>query len=147
MHGHTERVNALRSSNDGALLASTSADGTAIVWDVATGELRETLDLGESEVQGRAFGPDATDLYTAGMRPMIRVWDLVSGQRFVTGVRAPGECAIGWAFPSPGGTYTVHNYIHGGVRFFDSDTGAATDFVGPPGGIYGGPPTATAAVS
>ena len=138
LRGHTEVVNALRFSDDGALLASTSADGTAIVWDVSAGELREILDLGTNQAHGLAFGADGATLYTGGADRTIRVWDLSGGQRFVTEVRAPGEFGIGWAFPSPGGTYTVHSYIDGGVRFFDSETGAATGYVGPQRGVDGG---------
>ena len=95
------------------------------MWDVSAGELRETLDLGTNQAHGLAFGADGATLYTGGADRTIRVWDLSGGQRFVTEVRAPGEFGIGWAFPSPGGTYTVHSYIDGGVRFFDSETGAA----------------------
>ncbi len=92
LRGHAGLVHALRFAPEGGLLASTSQDQTAIVWDVADAFApQHTLDLGDGEVQGLAFDDDGGTLYTAGADRAIRVWDLTGGQRFLTEVTAAGR--------------------------------------------------------
>jgi WD40 repeat protein len=54
--GHSAGVWSVAFSPDGARLASGSADGTAKVWDTATGALLQTLPAG-GEVRSVAFSP------------------------------------------------------------------------------------------
>jgi WD40 repeat protein len=61
------------SSEDGKLLASASADGTAKVWNIATGELLLTLDMSPVVVGYVTFSHDSKYLITANWDNTIRL--------------------------------------------------------------------------
>ena len=64
-------------NRDGSLLATAGADGTARLWDVASGQPRgETLSGHSGPVYGVAFSPDDRTLASAGGDRQIRLWDL-----------------------------------------------------------------------
>ncbi|HEY1001218.1 MAG TPA: CHAT domain-containing protein [Streptosporangiaceae bacterium] len=77
--GHTDWVYGVAFSPDGRLLATASFDGTARVWDLATGEQRRTLTGHINWVYGVAFSPDGRLLATASADMTARVWDLATG--------------------------------------------------------------------
>ncbi|KJE19859.1 WD40 repeat-containing protein [Frankia torreyi] len=79
--GHTDRVYAVRFSRDGRHLASASNDGTARIWDVATGACRQVLRPGTARLWTAAFSPDGRFLATAGDDLVIRLWDPSSGEQ------------------------------------------------------------------
>ncbi len=54
-HAHTGSVKSMAVSPDGTLMATGASDGILRVWDTKTGDLRQQLDFGGSEVQGVAF--------------------------------------------------------------------------------------------
>lgn len=57
--GHEGDIESITFSNDGSLLVSTSADGTARVWDVETGAELERFDAENHEyLPGASFSPD-----------------------------------------------------------------------------------------
>jgi len=64
--GHTGWVRGVAFSPDGTLLATTSTDGTARLWDPATGALRATL-LALDKGGYAVFRPDGS--YKPGGRP------------------------------------------------------------------------------
>jgi roadblock/LC7 domain-containing protein len=83
--GHFDRVSGVAYSPDGGLLATSSDDNTARVWDPVTGKrLRKltghilTGQLGA--VAGVAFSPDGRLLATAGGDRTARVWDPATGK-------------------------------------------------------------------
>ena len=59
-------------------LATASADGTARVWDVASGAELARL-VHNASVVALAFSPDGTRLATASDDGTVRVWDVASG--------------------------------------------------------------------
>ena len=69
-------------SPDGTILASGDWDGDVRLWDVASGQLKNTLQgpTGEGEVRSVSFSPDGTTLASAGLDTTIRLWDVASGQ-------------------------------------------------------------------
>jgi WD40 repeat protein/serine/threonine protein kinase/DNA-binding winged helix-turn-helix (wHTH) protein len=70
-------------SRDGTLLASASFDGTATVWDLATGEERLTL-RPHAIVVSAAFSPDGRLLATSGTDGTVKLWDVQTGARIRT---------------------------------------------------------------
>ncbi|MFH1085637.1 MAG: adenylate/guanylate cyclase domain-containing protein [Chloroflexota bacterium] len=79
-------------SPDGARLASVGLDGTAKVWDAATGELVLTLS-GQPDRMGMdiAFSPDGR-LLAAPWASQVLVWDAASGERLLG---LPGQAVGG----------------------------------------------------
>jgi WD40 repeat protein len=61
---------------DGTRLATAGSDGTARLWDAASGEELMVLSGHANEVNEVAFGPDGMRLVTAGYDGTARVWDL-----------------------------------------------------------------------
>ncbi|WP_396230063.1 WD40 repeat domain-containing protein, partial [Frankia sp. CpI1-P] len=61
-------------SPDGSMLATAAADGTARLWDVATGQPLRTLTGHNGSVWSVAFSPDGTLLATAADDRTARLW-------------------------------------------------------------------------
>jgi WD40 repeat protein len=72
-------VSAVAIAPDGAWLATAGMDGTARIWDAATGRPRATLTGHNSRVTAVAIAPDGAWLATAGMDGTVRTWDAASG--------------------------------------------------------------------
>jgi WD40 repeat protein len=77
--GHTARVLKLALSPDGKLLASTSADLTAIVWDIETAQVLHRLGGFNSRVTYPAFSPN-------GKFVLVSSWDNLA-RLFYTDIR------------------------------------------------------------
>ena len=72
--GHTSTVWVAAFSPDGRLLATTSDDDTARLWDPATGDCLRTLTGHTEYVNGVAFSPDGRLLATASDDGTARLW-------------------------------------------------------------------------
>jgi roadblock/LC7 domain-containing protein len=102
--GHTDRVHGVAFSPDGGLLATASVDGTAQLWDLASGEHVRALTLTSrpGAVNGVAFSPDGRLLATASWDKTARLWDPTTGEQLHT--LADHEGAVwGVAFSPDGG--------------------------------------------
>jgi WD40 repeat protein len=66
-------------SPDQNKLASASVDTTVRLWDVAIGELKQTLDGHTARVMSVAFSPDGRTLLSASSDKTARLWDAESG--------------------------------------------------------------------
>jgi WD40 repeat protein len=81
--GHTNWVFSVEYSPDERRLATTSADGTVRIWDLATGACLQIL-AHEHWVIRTLFTPDGRHIVVSGMSANIYVWDTSSGQLIQT---------------------------------------------------------------
>ena len=83
--GHSAEVEGVAFSPDGKHIATASSDGTARVWDAATGHPVVTLKGHAAKVTCVAFSPDGTRIATASFDGTAKVWDAASvGQALLT---------------------------------------------------------------
>ena len=76
---HDKPVHELQFSPDGVLFLTISWDGTAILWDSATGRERHRLQGHEGGITSAAFSPDAQQVVTVSIDGTARVWSTESG--------------------------------------------------------------------
>ena len=79
--GHKGAVTAVAIAPDGTWLATSSHDGTARIWDTATGQQRAVLTGPFGDVRAVAIAPDGTWLATADNYRTARTWDTATGQQ------------------------------------------------------------------
>ena len=87
LNGHTADINSVAFSPDGRFVVTASGDGTARVWDAATGASLGELRGHSGSVNSASFSPDGKFIVTAGDDATVRLWDAA---RF-TFVRMIGE--------------------------------------------------------
>jgi WD40 repeat protein len=80
LRGHDSQVVAVAFSRDGRTLAIADSDGTAWLWDPATGENRATIKGHVGQLVAVALSADGTMLARAGREPSKRDTSGVSGE-------------------------------------------------------------------
>lgn len=78
--GHTDGIYGLDLSPDGSHMVTASDDGTAKIWDTATGQELFSLTGHIGWVDDAVFSPDGRLVATAGHDQMIKLWDAATGQ-------------------------------------------------------------------
>ena len=126
LFGHLEGLKAARYSPDGERIATASLDGTARIWDDASGESLGTLV--HQGVEDLAWSPDGSRLVTSsqdGVKGVVRVWQVDTG----TSSELPNPdkhrfSSLSW---SPGGDRIVASSQRDLVSvIWDVDTGERT---------------------
>src|SRR5204863_8945204 len=79
--GHSSVVNAANWSPDGKRVVTASHDGTARIWDAATGAELVVLSGHRGAVDTAAFSPDGRRVVTASVDNTARIWDAVTGKQ------------------------------------------------------------------
>jgi WD40 repeat protein len=108
-------------SPDGALIVTSSKDGTARVWDGRTGAEIAVLQGHETDVNSAAFSSDGRRIVTASADSTARLWDSRTGMmiRELRGHLRP----IATATFSPDGTRVVTASSDNTARLWDVQTG------------------------
>jgi WD40 repeat protein/serine/threonine protein kinase len=78
--GHINTIEQATFSPDGRLILSVSRDGTARLWEAATGTQVRQLIGHVGVITDGTFTPDGTRLITTGSDRTVRVWQTESGQ-------------------------------------------------------------------
>ena len=75
LEGHTGDINSVAFSPNGSLVVTASADGTARVWEAATGKTVGELRGHAKSVNSASFSPDGKFIVTASDDATVRLWD------------------------------------------------------------------------
>jgi WD40 repeat protein len=121
--GHTGVVTSCAFSPDGALLASTSNDGTARFWQVADGSLQAVLIGHTGGVWDCAFSPDGALLATTSDDRTVRLWHVATGAE-VDVLIGHTDWVTSCAF-SPNGNFLATTSADGTGRLWQLATGTA----------------------
>ena len=82
--GHSSAVTGVAWHPDGTRIATTSNDGTCIIWNPNTGMKLTTLAEHTREVTGVAWHPDGTRIATTGKDHTCIIWNPNTGEKLTT---------------------------------------------------------------
>jgi WD40 repeat protein len=119
--GHAGPVLAVAFSPDGTRVLTGCGDGTARLWEVATGKPVATLAGHVNLVSAVAFSPDGIRVLTASADHTARLWDAVTGKVLVSLAGHTGPITA-VAF-SPDGTRVLTGSQDSTARLWDATTG------------------------
>lgn len=119
--GHKGRVNRLRLSPDGKLLASTGIDKTIQLWELATGKNLVSLSGHTHHVYGVSFHPDGNRLASSGRDNSVRLWYVSLGKQIQL-FKGHTDQVIDVEF-SPDGKHLASACDDKTIRFWDVATG------------------------
>ena len=122
LHGHTDTVARVAFSPDGATIITSSWDGTAKVWNGATGREFETLQADPKWVVfGAGFSPDGKRIVTGGSLKVAKLWDAATGRELRAFTGHTG--AIRDVAFSPDGKRIATGSREGTVKLWDTESG------------------------
>ena len=120
--GHTSEVTRIAPSPDGKYLATASADGHVVVWDLGSGMEKLRLAGHGGRVTNVAFSPDGQHLATTSTDHMARVWDWATPSHEVLTLAAHEGRINGMAL-SPDGKRLATTGWDRMARVWDLETG------------------------
>lgn len=117
------------------LFAASYENGTACVWDIATGAQTVDLTGADGALYRIAFSPDGNLLATAGAGGAVRLWDAATGRQ-VAELSGHTERVYTTAF-HPQEPILASADMGGGVRLWDTATGEPRQVLtGHQAGVY-----------
>ena len=123
--GHTDDVNSVAFSPDGARIASGSDDQTIRLWDAKTGAaVGEPLRGHTGLVLSVAFSPDGARIASGSGDETIRLWDAKTGAAIGKPLQGHADWVNSIAF-SPDGARIASGSRDETIRLWDAKTGAA----------------------
>jgi WD40 repeat protein/DNA-binding SARP family transcriptional activator len=121
LNGHEDTVRAVTFSPDGSRIVTGSWDGTARLWNAATGEQQAVLRASEEEaVLTVAFSPDGHSIVIGDTNGDVTVWDGAGLEKIRTLLGHRAE-VVGLAFGPDGMFLTASG--DGTTNVWDFDTG------------------------
>ena len=108
-------------SPDNVLIAASSEDLTARIWNAESGEELMIFTGHRDGVTGVAFSPDGAKLATSSWDSTLRIWDIVSGQQLLE-IEGPPRGLTSVAY-SPDGAWVAGGARNGTARVWDAETG------------------------
>ncbi len=82
--GHTDWLTSASFSADGRLVATSSDDNTARLWDAHTGKMLKVLEGHGDWLTDASFSPDGGRLATSSLDQTVRIWDTRTGKTVKT---------------------------------------------------------------
>ncbi|MBP9890338.1 MAG: protein kinase [Planctomycetes bacterium] len=122
LKGHEGMIWDIRSSDDGATLATYSADTTARIWSSYDGVCQQVCPGPDSGVKACAISGDGTTVALSGMDASLRFWSTQPAmeRRAFTGHWGKVTCIAAL----PDGRFAVTGALDGDLRLWDLKTGA-----------------------
>ena len=127
LSGHNGRIVRLNFSDGGTRLVTASMDGSARVWDTATGASLGVFEL-DGPLRYATFGPGGEELLALTTAGSIRVWRVAGGQLLMRG--AGHEAALSTGAFSPTGSRFMTAAHDGTVKVWDASSAARYGRVG-----------------
>jgi len=126
LRGHDDDVEDVEYSHDGRLLASASADGTAIVWDARSGKQLHRY-VARGGLTSVTFSSDDQNILVAGGAGLVQAWAVtVPEYQLTLGEEAvAGQRDYDLSLPAPDG-HTLARAQSGRLWFEDTRTGRRT---------------------
>ena len=115
-------VNAVAFSPDGMTIAAGYSDSRVVLWELAGGKERTTLNGHPGPVYGLTFSGDGQRLASAGWDPTVIVWDVNTNTK-VRSIDVHEEGVLAVQF-TPCGRFLATGGQDGTAKLWDADTGA-----------------------
>jgi WD40 repeat protein len=117
--GHPDHVHAVAYSRDSTAIVTACRDGTARLWDAATGAQQALLHGHLRALNSAAFSPDGRFIVTASDDRTARIWHTATGTEFFTlsGHQGPVHVAVF----SPDGQRVLTASADGSARLWPAD--------------------------
>jgi WD40 repeat protein len=122
--GHHGMINGAALSRDGTRIVTATADNSARIWDLRSGDLRMAFHGHEGWVNSAAFSFDGTMIVTASQDKTARLWDVRSG-KIIASLVGHERRLLGAAF-SPDGLRVVTASADGTARIWPVDLTSET---------------------
>ncbi|MDP2852955.1 MAG: caspase family protein [Smithellaceae bacterium] len=123
IYGAFNGVYDVRFSPDGKTIASAGTDGTARLWDIATGKEIKSLRGHDGNVISVAFSPDGRFLASGGYDGTVRLWDAKSGKELKALNKDNHDGSVTFVGYSPDGKYVFARGKDEIVRLWSAENG------------------------